>query len=338
MLDVKNSEVYTDFNGLGKLKAAARDNAPEALKQVAKQFESVFLNMVLKSMREAKLGEGLLDTQQSKFYQDMYDQQLAVHLSGEPGVGLADMIVQQLSPKDKEFRVQRDLNDYLDNPLRSRAMQVQADDAITSGENLNRFARIHQLNHAVKVTEMDTLPELEGVPEHFEPDSVIRSKQQFVEQLLPMAEQASQELGVEPKVLLAQAALETRWGQSVIKHRDGSSSFNLFNIKASKSWDGKQATVSTLEFEQGIAKKTMAGFRAYNSYAESFADYVKFIKENPRYQEALQHAANPGHYMQKLQQAGYATDPGYASKVMSIYHGKTFAAAAPDDSTQAMRS
>lgn len=328
MLNVNNSDVYTDLNSLAKLKTAARDNAPEALQKVAKQFESVFLNMVLKSMRQAKLSDGLMDSEQSKFYQDMYDQQLSVNLAGN--VGLADMIVQQLSPKkSSEISVSKDLQDYQQHPLLARQNALEPEsilvDAQTGKVARSRFAAQHypQANFG----EVD---DIQALDEHFEPSSVVQSKQQFLAQLLPMAEAAAQELGVEPKVLLAQAALETRWGQAVIKQRDGSSTYNLFNIKASKAWQGQQANVSTLEFEQGVPRKVISGFRAYNSYAESFRDYVAFIKTNPRYQEALQYVDDPKKYMQKLQQAGYATDPQYASKVMAIYHGQTFAGYTPE--------
>ncbi len=135
---------------------------------------------------------------------------------------------------------------------------------------------------------------------------------------------------MEPKVILAQAALETGWGRSLIKNSNGSNSFNLFNIKADKSWQGKQAQVATLEFDQGIAKKVNAGFRSYDSFEESFKDYVDFIKSNPRYGDALKKAGNAEQYMHELQRAGYATDPKYANKVMSIYQGNTMAEFEPD--------
>jgi flagellar protein FlgJ len=148
--------------------------------------------------------------------------------------------------------------------------------------------------------------------------------------LQPFAEQAAKELGVEPKVIIAQAALETGWGRSLIKNSNGGNSFNVFNIKADKGWQGKQAQVATLEFEDGIAKKVNAGFRAYTSFQESFQDYVSFIKSNPRYDNALKQVGNAEHYMHELQRAGYATDPNYADKVMNIYRGNTLAGSETD--------
>ena len=340
MLNVKNADVYTDLNGLANLKNQAKKNSPDALKEVARQFEAIFLSNVLKSMREAKLADGITDNDQSKFYNDMYDQQLAVHLSGKPGVGLADLIVKQLShdqPDDDQPNNEKlGTEDYLNRSAGSpktlppypgaAAKQVSGKvdnpvDTDTAGSQMIINAYIHGSNPLNQMTE---IPLKDGY------DLPIQSAEDFVRQLHPYAEQAARELGVEPKVLLAQAALETGWGRSLIRNSNGSNSFNLFNIKADKAWQGKQAQVSTLEFEQGIAKKVNAGFRSYASFQESFQDYVNFIKSNPRYGEALKHVGNGDRYLQELQQAGYATDPNYANKVMSIYNGNTMADFVPE--------
>lgn len=301
MLNVQNANVYTDFSGLAELKNKAREESPDALKEVAKQFESVFVNMVLKSMRDAKLSEGLLDSDQSKFYRDMYDQQLAVHLSGDPGIGLADLIVKQLDQNKSGDAEKMVLDDYLNSPVRSIQPKLRPVGMLT--ETSGRTGR---LKSDIKID--DHQP--------------IQSSEQFVRRLHRYAEQAAAELGVEPKVILAQAALETGWGKAIISNRDGSSSHNLFNIKAGSSWPGKQTTVATLEFDQGVAKKQMAGFRAYDSFQDSFDDYVRLVKNNPRYSQALKHAEEPERYMLELQRAGYATDPHYADKVMRIYYGE----------------
>ncbi|MGZ5029468.1 MAG: flagellar assembly peptidoglycan hydrolase FlgJ [Methylobacter sp.] len=337
----QSADVYTDFNGLAKLKGQARKESPEALKEVAKQFESIFLNNVLKSMREAKLADGAMDNDQSKFYNDMYDQQLAVHLSGSPGVGLADLIVKQLSP-DKAKHEKQDVEDYLNRsggisrsgtvqahavnrPVSGKADNAEGQAAITpyiqGGDPLSEIAEFpFGTNQAVQAS--DTLKDGRAQP--------IQSPEEFVRRLHPLAVQAASELGVEPKVILAQAALESGWGRAVIHNSNGSNSFNLFNIKADKSWQGKQAQVTTLEFDQGIAKKVHAGFRAYDSFEDSFRDYVDFIKSNPRYADALKKAGNAQQYMHELQRAGYATDPRYVDKVMSIYQGSTMAEFQPD--------
>ncbi len=290
--NVNSADVYTDFNGLAKLRVEAKQKTPEAIKEVAKQFESVFLGMVLKSMRAAKLTDGsIMDNDQSKFFQDMYDQQLSVQLSGDPGIGLAAVIEQQLSPKKYDPMNILGINEYRAQPV-SINKPVKAMKALESAEKIS----IGEIN----------------------------SKEDFVRILSVPAQQAAQKLGVEAKTLLAQAALETGWGKNVIKLADGESSFNLFNIKTHKDWAGKQVAKNTLEFDNGIAKQEKAHFRAYNSYQDSFNDYVRFIKENPRYQQALEHTENAEQYMRELQSAGYATDPAYANKVMRIYHDDVF--------------
>lgn len=338
MTNLDTSSVYTDINGLAKLKVAAREQSPAALKEVAKQFESVFLNMVMKSMRQAKLADSVMDSKQSEFYQDMYDQQMAIQLSGKPGVGLADMIVKQLSPKPKPDEDEKmQAVDYLNRALGGGSSSTAANHANAaektaksvdpmdeSGLNrlqttLARMERSQQnLNRNWQALESSWQPQVDR-------NQMSVNKQMFMNQLLPHAQQAADKLGVDANILLAQAALETGWGQSVIKNDQGKSSFNLFNIKADKSWSGQQTRVSTLEYAEGIARKEMAGFRSYDSYKASFDDYVDFIKANPRYSEALKKADNAAQYVRELQKAGYATDPRYAEKIMNIYHSQVSA-------------
>lgn len=289
-----NASVYTDFSQFTKLKNEAKDKSPESIKKVAQQFEALFLHNILKQMRSAKLADSIFDSDQSKTYNEMYDQQLAQHLAGKPGVGLADLIVKQLSPKAANPRPQT-LEDYLNNPV----SLVRTPDG-----------RIYPSG------EFDSDNEMAFKNGHAAP---IQSAVDFVKQVSPFAKQAARLLGVDPNALIAQAALESGWGHSVIKNTDGSSSYNLFNIKADRSWRGKQTQISALEFDGGIARKVSSGFRAYSSYQESFNDYVHFIKNNPRYETALSKAGNTAQYMRELQRAGYATDPDYANKVLHIY-------------------
>lgn len=320
MRSVNNADVYTDFNGLAKLKNQARNDSKEALQEVAKQFESIFLNSVLKSMREAKLADGAMDNDQSKFYREMYDQQLAVHLSGSPGVGLADLIVKQLGHDRPDDNKKMNLEDYL-----NRSSGAAKNAPGNSHAAVNRFHSREDARTVFKsyLQENSRINETHSFPLKKDAAMPIHSAKDFVRKLQPYAEQAARELGVDPKIILAQAALETGWGRSLIKTADGENSFNLFNIKADKSWQGKQAHVDTLEFDEGVAKKMKSGFRTYESFEESFRDYVNLIKNSPRYRDALKHGGNAENYMRELQQAGYATDPKYADKIMSIYHGNT---------------
>lgn len=283
-----NTSIYTDFAGLTRLKAQARSDQNAALDKAAKQFESMFLQMMLKSMRQAKLTDGLFDSQSMSKYQEMYDEQLSVHLAEAGGAGLADVIKRQLAGVDGQIARQgKPLEDYRKQPVYMHPML--------------------QEDTVEKVVTKNVQADLDGTPET------------FIEKLKPYAQQAAAALGVQPQALLAQAALETGWGKSQMKMADGKPSFNLFGIKADSRWDGKQANVSTLEFRDGTAKKERANFRAYDSYEDSFNDYANFIIENRRYQKALKNSENPAAYFNELQQAGYATDPEYAKKIMSIF-------------------
>ncbi len=295
------TDVYTSFDGLAKLKVQARKDSPQALQSVAKQFEAIFLQMALKSMREASSGDSLFDNDSSLFYREMYDKQLALHLSNNSRIGLADMIVKQLGGAES------------------------TGPAGLNGKAIKEY-RLHPVFNTPKA--LDT--ELPGDDNEFglpalisrdEPraDTKSNSPKKFVETLIPFANQAAQELKVHPGILLAQAALESGWGKKTIAHADGSSTHNLFGIKADQRWDGQKAAVMTLEYDQGIGHKQPANFRAYDNFSDAFQDYVRFIKSNPRYQQALVHADDPRRYIQELQKAGYATDPVYAQKVIEIF-------------------
>ncbi len=339
MLTTQHTDVYTDLAGLAKLKNQARQQTPEAIKEVAKQFESVFVGMMLKSMRQAKLAEGILDNDQTEFYRDMYDQQLALHLSGEQGMGLAEVIARQLSPEQSNT-VLREQN-IADYERRSRIPQVakisrlkaeKVDQSVEPliKETVKAEEKEVESKKSVQIYNQARLDSAitEKISKQIQP--VISSAQDFVHKLRPFAEKAASKLGLDANMLLAQAALETGWGKHIIKTADGSSSFNLFNIKADKSWHGEKAVVRTLEYRNGVAAKEVAGFRSYSSYQESFEDYINFIKRNPRYKAALQQVGKAEQYMHELHQAGYATDPRYADKVISIYHSKLFDQAAID--------
>jgi flagellar protein FlgJ len=235
--------------------------------------------MVVKQMRQASLGDGLLDSKQSQSYRDMYDQQISSHMADTGGLGLAPVIKRQLGGEVTVPAQGRGQADYMAAPTQ----------------------RAPALNPA--------LPSR---------DRGFDGPADFVQRLRPHAEQAAARLGMPAEALLAQAALETGWGKAVMERPEGGISHNLFGIKADRRWDGDQVKVSTLEYRDGVAMKTRAAFRAYDSYADSFADYARFITGNPRYREALESAGDPKAYFEALQQAGYATDPSYARKVLDI--------------------
>ncbi len=261
-----SNPVYTDFDSLVKLRASARENPDAAVQDVARQFESIYLKMMLKSMREASFGDPLFDSQGGEVYRDMFDNQLALQMSQGKGLGLAEMLVKQLR------------------------QGMAAGSATAAATDASVTAKVQQFST---------------------PDD-------FIQQLMPQAEKAAQELGTTAHVLLAQAALETGWGKHVLPGADGGNSFNLFNIKADSRWQGKSTIAGTVEFEQGVATTAQAAFRAYDSYADSFQDYVNFIKSNPRYRDAVAHANDTQAYVNKVHDAGYASDPAYADKWLQI--------------------
>ena len=280
---VPNADVYTDFNGLAKLRLSARKESPEAIKAAAEQFEALFLQMMLKSMRDASMGDELFDNDQTDLYRDMFDQQIALTMSKRRSLGMADMVERQLT-----------------------------------GNYSNRDNMLAMLNrNTIPVAPSVSAP----VKNH---NDIYKSGQDFIEGIWPYAEKAAKELGIKPEVLVAQSALETGWGQRGIKYSNGYQSHNLFGIKADGRWQGRTVSVNTTEYVDGVLKQQPAKFRAYVSPEESFNDYVDFIKNSPRYQQALNHGADSRSYIRSLQEAGYATDPNYANKVMNILNGDIF--------------
>ena len=232
----------------------------------------------------------------------MYDKQLSLSLSeGGNSIGLAKMLVQQLQSRVSP----------VDPAQGDHAVQVNA--VPPRGEKAFELAPVGVSTVASK--------QVPAEPESFD------SPEQFVATLWPHALRVGKQLGVDPKAILAQAALETGWGKSVIQGRDGHSSHNLFNIKADPRWDGGRVVKQTLEYRGGVAVKEQAGFRAYGSWAESFDDYAAFLQGSGRYQDALRAGDNAGKFAEHLQDAGYATDPAYASKIKRILNNDLVAQA-----------
>ena len=284
--------LYSDFTGLQKLKLQARESQVTARAEVARQFESLFVAQMLKAMRAASGGSGLLDSNKSLFYRDMYDQQIATEMAKSRGIGMAEVIERQLGGKAEGPGPQgRQVQDYRASPLwRNNGALVPGMTGATRGDRVVSGA----------------------------PAELGQSREEFLRKLWPHAEAAARELGVAPEALLAQAALETGWGRHIMPGADGQPSYNLFGIKADRGWDGQLVNMSTVEYKDGVAMKTRAAFRAYGSYTESFTDYVEFLKANPRYQKALAAASDPEAFVEELQRAGYATDPAYAAKLKRI--------------------
>jgi flagellar protein FlgJ len=328
MSKVENKVNYHDLTGLAQLKHSSGGNDDAALKQAAKQFESIFMGMLLSSMRKANEvfeDDGVLNSNATKFYQDMYDKQLSTELSEKGSLGLADLLVQQLRPtKGKTtpasmLKVPTEAAPAPDKKTSAAELVSVLKSAASSTKTSTEVAASTVAPAPQVITET-----LASDPAPTNEDWTFESPGEFIQKLMPAAKQAAQKLGLEPLALLAQAALETGWGQRTFKTAEGNNSFNFFGIKAHNSWQGDVAVVDTLEYRQGVAQKEKAKFRAYESPEQSLGDYVDFIKSNPRYQQAVAMADNPKAYFQQLQAAGYATDPNYAQKILSVFNSETF--------------
>ncbi|CAM3018631.1 flagellar assembly peptidoglycan hydrolase FlgJ [Pseudoalteromonas distincta] len=283
---------------------ASTDASKAALKKAAAQFEAIFTQMLLKGMRKANEAfedkESPFNSSSVKFFEEMHDQQLSSELSSNGSLGLADLIVQQLSPDAKNYTpssVLRTSNDFLSDQRAGIELPHQK----------------HK-KEIIPLTDNKVTEEAKSNDNKANFDTA----EEFVSSVWEHAKTAAKKIGLNPAVMVAQAALETGWGKHIINKSDGGSSNNLFNIKSDKSWEGDKASKVTLEFEQGTPVKKQASFRAYDSIKDSVNDFVDFLTQNPRYKEALQNTAKPNDFLDSLQKAGYATDPNYADKIKQV--------------------
>ena len=388
-----DSGAFTDLNRLNNLKVGDRESDGN-MRKVAQEFESLFLNEMLKSMRSANevLGkDNPLNTPAATQDPEMYDQQLSVTLSRQGGgIGLADVLMRQMSKNKSAVPGEAAATTALTPQAKAPVAATSADSpfvrssgqrqlwasrvaiapSAAEGGHKNDMAMLNQRRLALPTKLTDRL--LAGIVPSADParstlntgavpgrtspglDAVLKGGRQpmlsasgaqgrmqiygravaqpplapakqafespdaFVATMLPMAQQAADRIGVDPLYLVAQAALETGWGKSVMRQQDGSSSHNLFGIKATGSWQGAQARAITSEFRGGQMVKETAEFRSYDSYQDSFHDLVTLLQSNNRYKEVLNAADKPEQFVRELQKAGYATDPEYASKISQI--------------------
>ncbi|CAK0771039.1 flagellar protein FlgJ [Gammaproteobacteria bacterium] len=309
--------VYTDIQNLTALRSQAHRDPGKKLHEVASQFEAIFIQNMLKSARAASLAPGALDGPHSDTYKEMYDQQLAMTLAKGKGIGIADMLVRQLQ-----------------GSMPHESTPKQADPTATlQAIRMAKAANSATIPSPPNATHPSSSPPTpvkdvaaSQASSQVSPSATApgrRTPEEFVAAVWPAACEAAENLGVDPEVLVAQAAVESGWGRSVPRLSNGQSSYNLFGIKADGRWNGARTVVSTLEYQDGIAVRRQEPFRAYESFTDSFADYAHFLNSNPRYQNALNQADNPEAFLRGLQAAGYATDPAYARKVASVLHGDT---------------
>ncbi|MBL1273521.1 MAG: flagellar assembly peptidoglycan hydrolase FlgJ [Oceanospirillales bacterium] len=305
---LQQARVYTDFSGLNALKSGARDDKQAALEEVARQFESIFLSEMLKSMRKAGdvFSEGnYLNSTQSEFYRDMFDSQMSLTMAGGHGTGLADALVRQLG-KDIPG------TDKQGAPLASHKATLADYERSVPPLSLRLPERVEEVTEVAETESSATVNNDRSLPERFD------SPEHFVNTLLPIAESISADTGIDPRLMVAQAALETGWGKHMILGDSNQPSYNLFGIKADSRWQGEAVTITTTEFREGVPMKERADFRAYPDYESSFRDYVSFLESNPRYRDVLASADQPEVFARKLQEAGYATDPQYGNKINQI--------------------
>ncbi|MDN8599859.1 flagellar assembly peptidoglycan hydrolase FlgJ [Citrobacter sp. S2-9] len=280
-----------DAQSLNDLKAKAGQDPAANLRPVARQVEGMFVQMMLKSMREALPKDGVFSSDSTRLYTSMYDQQIAQQMTAGKGLGLAEMMVKQMTEGQAQ-----PADDAPQIPMKFSL------ETVTSYQNQALTQRVRKA--------MPQIPE-----SHDEPLS--GDSKAFLAQLSLPARLASEQSGVPHHLILAQAALESGWGQRQIRRENGEPSFNIFGVKASGSWKGPTTEITTTEFENGEAKKVKARFRVYSSYLEALSDYVGLLTRNPRY-AGVTSASSAEQGAQALQNAGYATDPHYARKLTSM--------------------
>jgi flagellar protein FlgJ len=309
-----------DTKSLNQLKLDAAQNSPEAIKAAAQQFEAVFMNMLMKSMRDATPQEGMFDNEQTRMYTSMLDQQMTQRLASR-GIGLADAMVSQLSRNASQRIGEAGMagaSNASGLPLNTNAPPVLKP---APAPGLKYEATPAAKTESATAYPLDDQAAPVAVPV---PSPATRKGdapahvESFVQRLLPHAQAASADSGIPAHFMMGQAALETGWGRAEIRGADGHNSYNLFGIKAGGSWKGRTVDVVTTEYVNGRPQKQVDTFRAYDSYADSFRDYAQMLRGNARYQDVVAAGQSAAGFAQGLQQAGYATDPNYAQKLMSV--------------------
>lgn len=289
-MGVNNNAPVGDSRGLNSLRLTASTDPKAAVREAAKQFEGLFMQQLMKSMRDASINSGMFDNAGTKMGNEMLDQQFATQMTGLPG-GLSDMIARQLDQQ-------------LGQPLAN----IAADSAKAAASKPIPRQGVSPMAFPAAQDTKDAKASLDG----------LQGKERqmgFLKIHGDAAKAAEAATGIPANFMVAQAAHESGWGRHEIKHRDGSTSFNVFGIKAGPNWKGPVAEVTTTEYVNGQPQKVKAKFRAYASYEEAFTDYAKLMKNNPRYSKVVEQGSSAQGFAQGLQKAGYATDPQYADKL-----------------------
>lgn len=308
-IDDLSNRLAADVRSTNDLRAKFRQDPQAGLKEAAQQFESMFLQMVLKSMRDATPQDGPFNSDETRFYTAMLDQQMAQKMASGNGLGFARLIEQQLGRHLAQPPMPAG---EAASPAAGNTLPLEA----TAGTHLRQPPSAPQ-------PRVPATPEVQQVMEVAgEAVQASSSAREFVNRVWPHAVEASRSTGIPPQFLVAHAALESGWGRSELARADGSNSFNLFGIKAGRSWTGAAVDAVTTEFIGGQPQKVTERFRAYGSYAEAFRDYANLLRNNPRFGGVIG-SQDGTEFARRLQQAGYATDPMYAEKLSRIIQGPT---------------
>lgn len=350
---VRNSNVLAaDPTSTAKnLKNLKNIDNKENAKEVSEQLEALFLQMVLKSMRDATTKDDLLPNEQGETYLSLFDQQLAYNMSkANGGVGLASQI-------EKQIMQYINNKNNMDNgiPITSEETKTNPIPSLTSIPTSipknNKTPTIEEQNSIKPQAIQETKPlvdipsaninktnlnqAFESLIEQAKTSNISKSNTEvaikpnqqsnitpknFIQEILKDGLQASKETGVPPQFILGHAALESGWGKYIPQKQDGKSSFNIFSVKVTKDWKGETVDVATTEYINGKATNRVEKFKAYQSYNEAFSDYVSTLKKNSRY-ESVFNSQTSSDFAKSLQKAGYATDPQYANKLEQLING-----------------
>ncbi|MBQ9275729.1 MAG: glucosaminidase domain-containing protein [Succinivibrio sp.] len=304
-----------DHRGLEKLRKMGlgdKKSQAQALKAAAEQFESLLMQYWVDAMRSSNdtlNPDSPLHSKYSSFFEDMLSQQQVGQMVSSQGKFSKNSITYLIA---KQFsKTLGDAGKELMKELESGMNNTSVRETFVGGYGTQSAVPYREARlRAAKVegsasTGDEVLPDA-GNMRNFE------SPQDFVDKMMPYAVKAAEGLGFNPLVIVAQAALETGWGEHV------PSGNNYFGIKAGGSWQGESEALSSPEFENGQFVNEVSRFRKYKDVLSSMKDYIDFIKGNPRYHKAVDKSFDPDTYFEEIAKAGYATDPHYADKLKNI--------------------
>jgi flagellar protein FlgJ len=325
------TDFYLNFQQFGEMKLGARSGSDDAAKSVAQQFEGLFVQQMLAAMRSAAKIDTGQDSSYMNFYQEMYDKQLAQTVASQNRLGVAKMILQQIPDSEAESGDPATTPELDFSPVRVAALNPNipslkipvVPSEVVSSDDENPTRMLPAVTEEIPTARVSRVldDDFAEVTRIERANNRWQSPDRFIADILPQAQAAADTLGISARLLVAQSALETGWGKHTMKYADGRSSNNLFGIKTGPDWQGPSLQKVSLEFRDGILQSQVSSFRAYDTPAQSFADYVKFIHSNPRYQQALAQAGDDQAFIREMHSAGYATDPQYADKVLNILNG-----------------